>query len=199
MPKPKQPPVPTGEPPTNGSASPDKAPRIIVPEGGPIIVPRMRRDVMEVKVIGLTSLITNPVSNKYRQEMIEKGQVDEGSAPKQAKKARDYEQEYRDTLYPLPGGGYSFPAIGFKRAIVGACRQVDGLDMTTANRIIFVEADDRSRGQEVVRILGEPAMREDIARTQDRNRVPMPRFRAEFKEWSATLRITFVSSMIGHS
>ena len=171
-----------------------------------IKVPAFNFRTLVVTVRGATPLICHAFSQKLLREMAEKRSTDEeasttaGSKKKRApRKARDFQAEYESSLYPIDGkpGRYGFPAIGFKRGIVGATRQIDGLDMTLANRIIFVNAPYRSRGQGVVMIEGDkPKMREDMVRLQDIARNPDVRYRAEFTNWSATLEIEYNASMI---
>lgn len=166
-------------------------------------IPAFNFPTLEVKVVGVTPLACNCFPEKLKMQMREKRQVDtsvqEDPGNKKGRKsrdARDFKQEYEDSLYPLPGGSFGFPAIAFKKAIVGACRQASNLDMTLANRIIFVKAPFDSRGFGCVKIDGKPAMKEVIVRLAGIERHPDLRYRGEFFPWSAKLQIEFNASMI---
>jgi hypothetical protein len=170
-----------------------------------IVGPNFQR--RELIIIGVTSLI----SNRFPKKMMEllpgcehldgEVSVEEGSKKKGAEKTpRNFQQAYLDSMYPLPEGGYGFPAIAFKRAIVGACRQTSQLDMTLANRVIFVEAPHVSITDgfvtECIKIEGEPRMRKDVGRNSNIDRTPRICCRGEFFPWWAKLVIEFNADMV---
>jgi hypothetical protein len=173
------------------------------PGGGQIIIPEFNFREAQIKVIGVTSLICHAFPQKEKQRMIESRQTDQSTAEKPrggkktARAVRDFLAEYRDSLYPLDdGSGHGFPSIAFKRAIVGACRQVSNLDMTMANRIIFVKSEGQSKGFGCVRIQGTPRKREDVVRLSGIDKPPDIRYRGEFWPWSAVLSVEFNESLI---
>jgi hypothetical protein len=198
----------------NGSPSLESSSRLpAVPEAkskGPkkIIVPPLNFMTIELKIIGVTSLICNRFQKKMMDKLpdAETPKPDSPLAgkPKRQKRGtkrpvRNLEDDFLASLYPLHDGGYGFPAIAFKRAIVGACRQTD-LDMKTANRIIFVHSthDVIIDGftTHCIRINGKPRPRKDIGRNSGMTRSPRTCFRGEFMPWSATLRIEFNANML---
>ena len=110
---------------------------------------------------------------------------------KVGREAKDPQQDYEDSLYRLNGGGgFGFPAIGFKMAAVNACRLVDDFPMTNARQMFFVMADEG----DLIKIDGEPRLREDMVVVGQRK--PDIRYRGEFREWSATLKIDFDARVI---
>lgn len=148
-----------------------------------IEIPPVKITVMPLRIIGDSPLISHKWSDKAKQMMLDKQM---GKAiPKKAPK--DPEQEYLDSLYVHPDGGYGFPAVAFKAAAVSACRSVDGIKMTEARAAFHIPG-------ELVRIEGSPEMREDMVRigmgTAD------IRYRGEFKEWAATLMIRFNQNVL---
>lgn len=171
---------------TNGRVSNNAANDV----GGTLTIPRMKLTVVEVPIDGVTPLIVHQWSEKAKQQMLDK----QMKKANKAKEAKDPEQCYHDSLYISTEGWYGVPVGGLKAALVGACRFVDGLPMTIAKRGFFVLADGRStRGQDLIRINGEPNMREDMVRLD--TGVADIRYRGEFKVWSASVRIQFVASM----
>lgn len=148
-----------------------------------IELPRLDLRLMTITVIGDSPLICHAWSKKARQAMLDK----QMKRAKPGKEAKDPEQDFRESLYPLPGGGYGFPAVAFKAAAVSACRFADGVKMTEARGAFHVLG-------EMVPIQGEPTMREDMVKialgTAD------IRFRGEFKEWRADLPIRFNASAL---
>jgi hypothetical protein len=154
------------------------APKTVVIEIPPVVI-----RTMPIRIVGDSPLISHKWSDKAKQMMLDKQM---GKAvPKKAPK--DPEQEYRDSLYEHPDGGYGFPSVAFKAAAVSACRSVDGIKMTEARAAFHVPG-------ELVKIDGTPEMREDMVRigmgTAD------IRYRGEFKEWSATLMIRFNENVL---
>jgi hypothetical protein len=171
-----------------------------------IRIPEFNFQTHAIKIVGVTSLICHAFPDKEKKRMIGSRLTDESTKEaneinkkqkRAARPARDPQEEYLSSLYPLEDiDGYGFPAIAFKRAIIGACRQVSNLDMTMANRIIFVKAPHQSKGFGCVKIEGKPSRREDVVRLSGIDKPPDIRWRGEFKQWSTILEIEFNASMI---
>ncbi len=151
-----------------------------------IEIPRIDVREMKIAVVGDSPLICHKWSDKAKKMMLDK----QMKKPKAAKEAKDPEQDFRDSLYEHPDGGYGFPAVGFKASAVGACRFSDGIKMTEARGAFHVIG-------ELVQIEGEPTMREDMVRiamgTAD------IRYRGEFKEWSAVLTVSYNASALSEA
>lgn len=169
-----------------------------------IEIPAINTLIVKVPIIGMPpGLICHAWPDKIKRQLAEIRSTDQSAQPKQGKGSkkrpvRDFHQEYLDSLYPINDetGAYGFPAIAFKRAMVGACRQVSNLTMTLANRLVFIHGDAMSKGAEVVRIDGVPRSREDMVRLSGADRPADIRYRAEFTEWRASLTVEFNASMI---
>ena len=104
-----------------------------------------------------------------------------------AKEAKNPEQDYKDSLYIHPDGGYGFPTIAFKAAAVDAATFVDGITKVEMRGAFHVIG-------EMAKIDGKPTPREDIVRVG--MAVADIRYRAEFKSWKTTLTITYNSRAI---
>jgi len=171
-----------------------------------IRIPEFNFQTYAIKIVGVTPLICHAFPDKEKKRMYVSRTTEDstkeaneiGSKQKRsARPVRDPHEEYLGSLYPLEDiEGYGFPAIAFKRAIIGACRQVSNLDMTMANRIIFVKAPHISKGFGCVKIDGKPSAREDIVRLSGIDKPPDIRWRGEFKQWSTILEIEFNASVI---
>jgi hypothetical protein len=148
--------------------------------------------VSTLRLVGDTPLISHRWSEKAKKEMLDK----QMKRAKVAKAAKDPERDYLESLYPHPDGGYGFPAIGFKNAAVTAVTQVSGLTKVLARGAFHVISDGRmADGTELIKIEGEPTMREDMVRiamgTAD------IRYRGQFNEWSCVLRVRYNAGVIG--
>lgn len=156
------------------------------------VIPRVQLEVSDIPIVGTTSLITHPWSEKAVKQMLD-SQMKRAKGPKEAKNP---EQDYEASKYVAdPDGWLGVPSCAFKAAMVGACRAVDGLPMTVAKRMLFVLPDGRTKdGTELTRIEGEPRMRRDLVRLE--SGTADIRFRAEFVEWSAVIRVEYNAGLI---
>ena len=149
----------------------------------PIVLPRIQIARIGVTLIGDSPLICHRWSEKAVKMMLDA----QMKKARQAKEAKNPEEDFRSSLYPHPDGGYGFPAVAFKAAPVSACRFADGVKMSEVRGCFHIETD-------LVPIVGTPTMRQDMVR------VGMGaadiRFRGEFREWRTMLPIKFNASAI---
>lgn len=132
---------------------------------------------VELPLVGTSPLISHRWSDKAKKQMLDK-QTKKASVGKAAK---DPDEDYRQSLYPHPDGGYGFPSTAFKAAAVRAGTYAE-------KRMTFLRGAFHVLG-EYVQIEGEPRPREDMVRLQ--SGVADIRYRAEFPDWSATLTIRY--------
>lgn len=148
-----------------------------------IEIPKLNLATVQVCLIGDSPLICHAWSHKAKQAMLDK-QMKKG---RQAKEAKDPERDFQESLYKLPDGGFGFPAVAFKSAMVGACRFVENMKMTSARGSFHILG-------EMIPIDGTPTRREDMVRigmgTAD------IRYRGEFKTWRAVLEISYNQAAI---
>lgn len=160
-----------------------------------IEIPKIDVRQLEIQVMGDSPLICHRWSEKAKKEILDK----QMKKAKTAKEAKDPWMDFCHSLYWLDempakpteaqvrAAKFGFPAVAFKAAAVSACRDADGLRMTEARGRFHVNG-------ELVEINGSPTLREDMVRvgmgTAD------IRFRGEFKEWNAVLRLSYNASAI---
>lgn len=166
-----------------------------------IELPSLKVEMMDLTVIGDTPLIVHAWSAKARRQMLSKHM----KLAKEQREAKDPVKDYEESMYRLDDGGYGFPSIGFKAAAVTAVTSISGLAKTEARQAFHVvgEGVDMSGAfngvrmrQNLVRIGGEPHMREDpvkIGMTTDL------RYRAEFWPWSAAVLVRYNASLLSAS
>lgn len=143
-----------------------------------IQIPELEVVQFNLTLVGLTPLIVHRWSEKSKKEMLDK-QMKKASG---AKKAKNPEQDFKDSLYVNDDGEYYFPTIGFKACAVSACRQVADLAMTQARQLFFVE------GEQAIIKGSEPQMREDTVKLN--GKTSDLRYRGEFTNWYTELLIT---------
>lgn len=168
---------------------------------GSVAIARPQIGLIDIPIIGLSPLVLHAWSQKARLKMLASQQVESGTRAKVPREKRDPVADYEGARYVVRSGKEEWdgcPAVAFKGALVGACRQVAGLAMTDARRMIFVRYDGvthylspHSCKTEIglVRIYGEPEMREDTARNSDGG--TDLRFRPQYWPWEAMLHIEF--------
>jgi hypothetical protein len=168
-----------------------------------IELPALDLQMMEVTIIGDTSLIVHQWSQKARGEMLSK-QLKEARG---AKEARDPVADFEASMYQFTDGGYGFPSVAFKNAAVTAGTSVAGLTKIAARQAFqilgeemdIVGAFEGSKSRvNLVRIGGaEPQMREDMVKvgmgTADL------RYRAEFPKWFARIVVRHNANVLSQA
>lgn len=155
---------------------------------------------LTIPIVGETSLIVSEFGRKSLEQIKEIGEARKGT--KQGGKKKNIanpEEDYLNSLYYFTDCKRTgFPAVGFKLAMVKAGYQVFKWPQTTLKAAIHVVGDGNSlaNGEDLVEIHGEHRMREDMVRVGTINKVASPRYRAEYPEWSAVLKIQFLENVI---
>jgi len=148
-----------------------------------VAIPEMNIQLTEFALIGDSPLICHAWSTKAKDMILGK----QMHQPTEAKAAKDPEQEFFDSLYPLSEGGYGFPAVAFKSAAVDACSHVSKITKVVARGAFHIIGD-------MVPIIGTPTPRSDMVRigmgTAD------IRIRGEFRTWSVVLRIRYNANVL---
>jgi len=156
---------------------------------------RLEEGVVVASIEGITPVIPHRWSEKAIRMMAEK---QGGGGVKQKREPKDPEQEAHDSCYWMPGPDGEdipgLPATAFKASMVGACRFFEGLTMTSAKLLFYVEGTGKDQ---LVSIKGDYEMRTDTPRNA--TGVADLRYRYAFFPWSAELRIKFLPSVITHN
>lgn len=173
-----------------------------------IEIPKLQLQDVVVPIIGTSPLIVHRFSEKVKKEMLAK----QMGAAKMKKAAKDPRRDFAESFYVMrgefgerpevyedddgivraraAGDAFAFPSLAFKSAMVGACRHVDGMTMTTSRGAFHVIG-------EFTEILydEDPIMREDVVRVGP-SKVADMRYRGQFTNWRAKLFVRFNSRSI---
>ena len=165
-----------------------------------IVIDRIDTETLVVPIVGTAPLIVHNFSEKSKRMMLDAQQ-----GKKRVKVTRDPQAEYEAAFYRIVDTDgvlrYGFPVTAFKAATIGAARFYGkSISMTALRQFLFMhgvltDADP----QQLVEIHGEPRMREDVVRLGGPSRSADLRYRPEFPEWRAELRITYVRSALAQS
>lgn len=166
-----------------------------------LTIPALEIQVMEVRIIGDSPLISHAWSEKAKRMMLEKQTKKATSGKEVRRPSVDFanslywltekpdlegltDEEARAVLEEvIPKSKFGFPVIGFKGAAVDGAYQQDVINKKTTARGAFHILG------EFAEIEGTPTIREDIARIAKGG--TDLRYRGEFKEWATTLTVKF--------
>lgn len=167
----------------------------------PVIqIDKIAAETLAVPIIGTSPLIVHNFSEKSKRQMLEAQQ-----GKKKLKEVRDPQAEYEAAFYRIHDednpNRYGFPVTAFKAATVGAARFYGkSVTQTSLRQFLFMRGIlTKADPQQLVEIHGEPQMREDIVRLGGMSRSADLRYRPEFREWSATLIVTYVTSSLART
>lgn len=93
-----------------------------------IQLPKLQIERFDIDLVGESALICHAWSDKAKKMMLDK----QMKRAKGGKEAKSPEQDFEDSLYPHPDGGYEFPAVAFKAAAVDPCSYLDGMTKVAA-------------------------------------------------------------------
>lgn len=146
-----------------------------------IELPALDIRAIRIRLIGDSSLICHKWSEKAKKEMRDK----QMGNPSAGKEPKNPQQDFIDSLYPHPDGGYGFPTIAFKNAAVSACTSLGkSVTKVQARQAFHVNG-------ELARIEGDPQMREDMVKLPSGNGTADIRYRGEFMPWATTVEIRY--------
>lgn len=158
----------------------------------PVVIMPILKKTVEIPIVGITPLIICNFSEKSRNQ-IEETQTKGKGAVKAKKEAKDIEQCFNLARYIAdPEGWDGCNAVSFRAAMISACRLVDGLTMTNAKQLVFVEPDGYEKPSMIplVRIYGEPECHRGSVRV-GKDKTADLRYRPMYFPWKAVLRINF--------
>jgi hypothetical protein len=150
-------------------------------------IPALETGKIVITIQGITPLVVHRFSEKSRKQMEDAQQ----GAPRHKKAPKKPKELFEASLYKISRGKYGFPASGFKKAMVSACRYADGITMTKAYGAFHVIGD-------LLPIRGsKPIMRTDVVRVGSfAKRTADIRYRGEFKNWEIKLPILYNKRII---
>lgn len=155
---------------------------------GVIRLEPLAKAMYAIPIVGVTPVIPHKWSEKALRQMREK---QSGSRVQKRHDPKDPVREAEAATYYCPDGQPGMPAPAFKAAMVGAVRHFDGLTMTAAKLLFFVEGEGPDQ---LVPIVGDRELREDTPRNS--GGTADLRYRYAYWPWNATLRISFIATAI---
>ena len=140
----------------------------------------------ELKIVGLSSLLMEKMSEKIEQEMINKMQ----GQGKEKKQIKNFEAEVKEKIWYTDDGKVGFPASGFKKAMVSSAPYLEGMDMKKAKGSFIV------MGNIIPIKFKEQTINKAVGKDSGIKKSPRPIWRPEFREWSCVLPIRYNAGQI---
>jgi hypothetical protein len=106
--------------------------------------------------------------------------------PEQPKEPKNPEQEYLDSLYQFPGGGFGIKTLALKAAAVDACSYVKGITKVAARGTFHIDGD-------LLKLEGKPRRREDPVRLPSGAEL---RYRGVFDQWAVEVPLRYNASVL---
>jgi hypothetical protein len=161
-----------------------------------LVIDKIGVGKMVVPIVGTTPLIVHNFSEKSKRQMLDAQQ-----GKKNVKVNRDPQAEYEAAFYRIHdedgADRYGVPAVAFKQATISAARFYKSVRMSELKQALFFRGIlTKADPQQLVEIHGVPQMREDVVRLGGVSRSADLRFRPEFLEWSATITVEYVTSLL---
>jgi len=151
--------------------------------------------VFEVEIRGISPLVVHRFSEKAKEEM----------RAKQGRKVRGIVRPPKDPVAEFEAAKHADPQTGmegvpcaaFKAALMAAASFYKTIPISQLKGCIFILPDFQDQdGADCVQIRGKVRMREDTVRLAGPSAVTDLRYRPEYTDWSATLRIQFDATMV---
>lgn len=155
-----------------------------------ISIPEPTIGRVKVTLVGTSPLIMHEWSNKAKQQIREKQQK-KAMAKREARKP---EVEYESAKIKNSKGELAIKAITVKKAIIGAARLVEGLNMTVLRVVVFVRSDDQETQTIKLRYRKEE-MIEDVVRI-DGGRTSDLRYRPYVYDWECDVTVDYNADVL---
>lgn len=156
-----------------------------------VSIPAMDIKTIRMTVVGTSPLLVHRFSEKAKKQMEDKHAL----KAKQKPGARDPMQEFRDSLYMMPGkkARYGVPTTGIKNCAVTACKFIDGIPMTIARGAFHVLEDDAG----LTEIKGsKPAFDERPVNIGGFKKIKTMRYRGRFDKWELTFPVRYNAGIL---
>lgn len=144
---------------------------------------------LHVQIVGKSPYMQHRFSKKA--EIMAKQEQGSTGKSKKMREARDFERDFRDAQHRSVDGWCGIPAPAIRAALISACRLV-GFQMTKAKLSVFVEADGTCAidGTPLIRLDADEPEMSTLAVRNETGVVDI-RARPMWREWTATVRLTF--------
>ena len=151
---------------------------------GRVQVQRIASKAYNLTLVGMTGLYLHKMSQKAQHDLLLGGK--KKTAADKQKIRHDPLEDFRNSMYfskeRSPDAAVFFPAMAIKRAIRTIAVEIDGVQGTQIDRLVYMP-------DEYIELVGTPILRMDIARLSGIGRSPDVRTRAYLPTWGTQFTI----------
>lgn len=154
-------------------------------ETAEIVIQPLRRGVARLRIIGVTPLFQNRMSNKVTETLLVGGRK-KTKVERLEIKHQPFE-EFRNSAEIMTSGptALGLRVVAVKAAMATAAIETAGLTKSSTQRLLFMPGD-------LTPLYGTPQLRLDVVRSADINRTPDIRSRAFLPKWGAEIEIQYI-------
>jgi hypothetical protein len=154
-----------------------------------VVIDPLKIATMNVKIVGITPLLLNRLSDKEKQSMLDK-QMGKGS---EKNKIRDPKQEVEDKIHKISTGSkVGIPIVSLKKSMVEAAPYLD-VDKKLIRGSLFILPEENNL---IPISYKKMVVNEAITRDSGINRTPRTTFRPEFRDWSCEFTVKYNAKQI---
>lgn len=154
-----------------------------------ITVPTLKQGMAKLRIIGITPLFQNRMSNKVKEYLLVGGR--KKTAAQRLEIKHNPLQEFRNSAEILPEGptALGLRVTAVKGAMCSAALETAGVTKTSAQRLLFMPGD-------FAHLYGTPQLRMDVVRSADMNRTPDVRSRCFLSRWAAEIEVRYITPQL---
>lgn len=153
-----------------------------------VVINPLEIATMRAKLVGITPYLSNKMSDKDKQMMLDK-QMGKGT---EKNKIRNPNQEVEDKIHRLSDGNVGIPIVAIKKAMVESAPLLE-MEKKLVRGGLFIVAED---GNLLPLKYKKMVVNEAITRDSGIGRTPRTTFRPQFNEWSCEFTIKYNSKQI---
>ena len=143
---------------------------------------------MKVKIVGITPLLLNKMSDKEKQLMLDKQM---GKNPEK-NKIRDPKQEVADKIHYMSNGKIGIPIDSIKNAMIESSPSLDMYKKNIMGGLFIIPEENNL----VTINFKKQVTNESITRDGNQARTPRTTFRPQFNDWSCEFVVRYNAKAI---
>lgn len=151
----------------------------VAPSSGSISLKPIRKMVVEMRIAGVTPLITH----KWSEDQLAAIRKKHDGVKTKNRAVRNREKEGEDAAYRTQDGRYAIPAVALKGALITAAHRDIGIERTLVKKALFLRLTD-PYGY-IALECDPPEIREDVVRVGQGS--TDLRYRPMFHRWSCSV------------
>lgn len=143
---------------------------------------------IKIKIIGLTPYLSNKLSDKTKNDMLDK-QTGKGV---EKNKIRDIKKEVEEKIHKLSGDRVGIPAFAIKKALIESAPALEMYKKDVRGNIFVIPEENNL----VPITYKKMVINEAITKDSGISKAPRSTFRPEFRDWTCEFVVRYNSKVI---